>query len=488
MRERKGHRLPNSYTSSFKLHELLMHCEDLPNDVLAGFAHWGLCFLVIQFDVDIGPDLKLIRPSIQFSEDEFRTICFSSLPERPANLSKQTTSSSSFHSFQFKSYTLGNQLVYGSCLFTQLKDAANLNSRGYIQESLVLLSFHEYTHGLFKACLKKIIEYENFTSCPVDQKIPSIDNAIANMSQWPPPNKNAQPLVLPFMGSVFNFSFNHHIIDTKADDDGGDSYYSGMAFEDWSDFIPLLKHNTSFQTVTDIIYLLYERLLLECPIVVYSSSPHLCSGFISFLLSIILPIGYQNRVRDYITLQSLPDNDDKLVTGILGTTNPLVLDNIKQHHDEGAVLSIILYQPTQQQTLNNKPSISKFLANQKSLFTAASTGSDLSASTINRLKASNKTLYKARYLIPSPTTKLNDMDEQSIKLHFSSLTSKLLGPLIQFNEYNFDKDRFLSSFDSLSLPTDLFNSTNALYEFYSSFVQTNNFKSWLKNHKQDIYY
>lgn len=456
----RQHRLPNSYTSSFQLHELLMQSHDLPADVLAGFARWGLCFLVIQFDVDIGPDLKLMRPSIQFSEDDFRTICFSSLPERPAAAAATATATASapsaamhanshsrFHNFRFRAHTLGNQLVHGACLFTQQRDA--VNARGFVQESLVLLSFHEHAHCLFKACLSQVVCYENFTACPLDQKVPCIDNAIANMAQWPAPNPNHGPLALPFLGSVYSFSFSSHPLH----DDNDDSlFYSHQPFASWTELLPLLQHTSL--PATDTLYLLYEHLLLQRPVAVYASAPHLCTGFISCLTSLISPLRYADRIREYITIQSIPEPFEQ---GLLGTTNPLVLDNVEN------ALTIVLHQPT----LAAKPSFSRLFAQQRT------PSLEMSNSLATRIKTTNKLHFKNRLLIPQ--SKLSSAD---IHMHFSSLTSKLLGPLSPFmSSSSFDHNKFLSSLDSLSLPSDIFNSQSSLYDFYNSFLQTQNFKN-----------
>lgn len=440
----RQHRLPNSYTSSFKLHELLMQSHDLPTEVLAGFAHWGLCFLVIQFDVDIGPDLKLMRPSIQFSEDDFRMICFSSLPERPTTASAAKTH---FHNFRFQSYTLGNQLIHGACLFTQQKDP--LNARGYVQESLVLLSFHDNVHCLFKTCLSQIVCHENFTACPLDQKVPCIDNAIANMAQWPVPNPALGTIFLPFLGSVYSFCFNDQPLDDNL-------FYSYQPFESWTNLLPLLQH-TAFP-ITDTLYLLYEHLLLQKPITIYASAPHLCTGFISCLTALISPLRYQERIREYITIQSIPEPFEQ---GLLGTTNPLVLDNIEN------ALTIVLHQPT----LATRPSFSRFFAQQRT------SSLEMSNTLATRIKATNKLHFKSRLLIPQ--SKLTSAD---IQLHFSSLTSKLLGPLSPFmTSSSFDHNKFLSCLDSLSLPSDIFNSQAALYDFYNTFLLTDNFKKISNN-------
>ncbi|KAA8902494.1 hypothetical protein TRICI_005855 [Trichomonascus ciferrii] len=451
----RQHRLPNSYTSSFQLHELLMQSHDLPAEVLAGFARWGLCFLVIQFDVDIGPDLKLMRPSIQFSEDDFRTICFSSLPERPAAAAASAAvrhNNFFFHNFRFRAHTLGNQLVHGACLFTQQRDP--LNVRGFVQESLVLLSFHDYAHSLFKACLSSVVGHENFTACPLDQKIPCIDNAIANMAQWPAPNPALGPLSLPFLGSVYTFSFHNN---NNNDDDDDDSenpvFYSHQPFDSWPHLVTLLQHTT--YPVTETLYLAYEHLLLERPVAVYASAPHLCTGLISCLTTLLAPLRYQDRVREYVTIQSIPEPFEQ---GLLGTTNPLVLDNVEN------ALTIVLHQPT----LATKPSFSRFFAQQRS------SSLEMSNSLASRIKTTNKLHFKNRLL--NPQSKLSPTD---IHLHFSSLTSKLLGPLAPFMSSTtpFDPNKFLSSLDSLSLPSDIFNSKSALYDFYNTFLQTQNFKS-----------
>lgn len=199
--------------------------------------------MVVQFDVEIGPDLKIIQPAVQFTEEDFRAICFSSLPERSS--SKETRCQ--FHSFRFNSTTFRETELHGYSLFSQQKTPSS--SRGYTQESLVIISRLDYPQ-LFNACLqlmadivdhnrefnlsvqdendqiytqvrRKIHDKDGFEDDSsffrkrkhkhspsiqmLDEKLPVIHTAISNISQWPNPDPNSN-LELGFLGTIINLS------------------------------------------------------------------------------------------------------------------------------------------------------------------------------------------------------------------------------------------------------------------------------------------
>lgn len=397
----KKQRIPSSFLSSYKIHELMMesssHNQNLSSDLIEALARWMVCIMVVQFDVEIGPDLKIIQPAIQFTEEDFQAICFSSLPER----SSSKESKSQFHSFRFQSSTFPDTVLHGYALFSQQRSRSS--SRGYIQESLVIVSRLDYPQ-LFNACLqlmadivdhnrefnssveeendmiysqvrRKIHDRDGFiedddssirkrklahstsVNSLLDEKLPIIHTAISNISQWPDPDPNST-LELGFLGTIINLSIplydSSPLLGTIDLDTKSANFHShnvkglskhSVSTSDLTNFScdPKLytQHNAPVITATepsanwdylvnfvsDIsdLYILYEYMLLAKPIVVYSSSPHLCSSFISLLVDLIRPIPYAGRIREYVTIHTCPSDMD---SGIIGVTNPFLVKGI----------------------------------------------------------------------------------------------------------------------------------------------------------------
>lgn len=459
--------------SSYRIHETLVQNFALPESLIKQFNRWALCFLVIQFDVDIGPDLKVIRPALDFCEEEFRIICFSALPERTPGYQTRK-----FHSFRYESSVIGTT-VFGNSLFSQTRDSSRL--RGYLQEALVVLSTSEYP-VLWSKCLELVLSHDQFLSYSLDQKIPILDAAINSIAAWPDPVCN-QTLVLAFLGSVLHF-----IIPQNAATPLTAGEFTNGCVESWSTFLPFLAHDIS------LLYLLYELVLKNYPLIVYSPHPHLCSGFILKLIDLIRPVPYKGRIREYVTIHSCPPNLD---SGITGITNPLLATG----HPSVFVFQLI-----------PKTEPSKEPLQDGDLVTATSSSSEEYHKIKHKIRASNRAISRScifnpdmkflRSLLYMDSSKL----DHAIRFHFATLTSKLLSPLtiyfapvglkLVFNNYAFQKDLKRSAFKELDplfinmQPSSLFAtlarfrpatrpSNPATSLFYSSFVDTANFVAWL---------
>lgn len=357
----------------------------LPESILDGLSRYIHCILVVQFDVDVGPDLKIIRPAIQFSENDFRLICFSSLPERTSDVF--STQPNQFHSFTFISE--GVQL-HGYCMFNQIRDPAR--NRGYLQESTVIIS-HLNNPDLFAKLLLQIVGQDSYVQSDLDHKIPVIDSALSSISQWPDPE--SAKLDLAFLGHVLR---NEQL----------NCPYSTAT--SWGPFL------TRIADVADL-YMAFESLMLNRPMVVYASSPHLCSTFIYSLLSFITPpLCYQNPIREYVTVHSYSENPAS--AELLGIANPFLLQHFKK-------LPFVM-------VLGDASSLSddKLLA---------------------KVRASNKALLKDRLLNPDTKVLANILaisdplqQDHAIKFHFTNLATRLLSPLTMYLDASRD-DKFQHS-------------------------------------------
>jgi hypothetical protein len=465
-------RLPSSFMSSYRIHETLVQNFALPQSLIKDFNRWALCFLVIQFDVDIGPDLKVIRPALDFSEEEFRVICFSALPERtPGYQTRQ------FHSFRYDSTVVGGT-VYGNCLFSQRRDSSRL--RGYLQEALVILTTNAYS-VVWQKCLELLLSHDQFLDYSLDQKIPILDAAINSIATWPDPVYN-ETLEMAFLGSVLQF-----IIPLNPSTPLTAEGFTNGCVESWSSFLPFLSHDLS------LLYLLYELVLMNKPLIIYSPHPHLCSVFILKLVDLIRPVPYNGRIREYVTIHSSPSSLDNGLTGI---TNPLLATG----HPSVFVFQLIP---------KTEPPKEPLLAGSG---VVTSSSSEEHYKIKNLIRNTNKIISRSRVFLPDTRflNSLSSMDpekvDHAIRFHFATLTSKLLAPLtiyftpvgvkLLFNSYTFEKDLKRAIFKDLdSLFVNVQNSpllgtltrlrgspkasnpTTIL--FYSTFVDTNNFVGWL---------
>lgn len=468
-------RLPSSFMSSYRIHEVLVQNFSLPESLISDFNRWALCFLVIQFDVDIGPDLKLIRPALHFSEEEFRIICFSALPEHTPPYE-----TCQFHTFRYDSKVVGST-VHGNCLFSQRRDISRL--RGYLQEALVILSANQYAI-LWNQCLKILFSHEQFLSYSLDQKIPILDSAINGIATWPDPVYN-ESLELAFLGSVMQFI----VPSNPATPLTADAFTNGCV-DPWASFIPLFSDLSQ-------LYLLYELVLLNRPLIVYSQYPHLCSGFILKLIDLIRPVPYNGRIREYVTIHS---SYSSLEEGITGITNPLLLSG-----NSSAVYTFPLLAKEKEKdpgppVPGGPPGMS-------------SSGPDANYEIKNLIRQTNKTISRSRLFSPDSKflNSLTSMDpseiDHAIRFHFATLTSKLIAPLtiyftpvgvrLLFNHYAFEKDLRGGGFKELDQlffnaqsspllttltrlrggPSKVSNSSVAL--FYTGFVTSANFVGWL---------
>lgn len=406
-------RIPSSFTSSYKIHELLMasssHNETLSAALLAALDRWLVCIMLVQFDVEIGPDMKIIQPAVQFTEEDFRAICFSALPERASSNTKEARSQ--FHSFRFESTTFPGTDLMGYALFSQQK--APFTFRGYVQESLVIISRLDYPQ-LFNACLQLMVDVVDHNlefnttvqdendqiysqvrrrihdkdgfeddsisflkrkyptasaSQMLDEKLPVIHTAISNISQWPDPDPNST-LELGFLGTIINLSIPLYmsmpLLGTVDLDTTSVNFHRSANVKHASKFSAstsdlssfscdprlYLPHSPPVITATEPstnwdyminflpnasdLFILYEYMLLAKPIVVYASTPHHCSTFISLLVDLIRPVPYAGRIREYVTIHTCPNDLD---SGITGVTNPFLVRGVQDPNTLVIVLS-----------------------------------------------------------------------------------------------------------------------------------------------------
>lgn len=378
----KKPRIPSTFADSYKIHELMMDTPDmmlLPEQTqpINPLDRWITCALVVRFDVDIGPDLKIIQPAIQLSEEDYRIICFSALPERSSNRETQ----GQFHTFRFESTTFPGVELHGFALFSQQKMPSS--ARGYIQESLVIISKLNYPQ-VFNACLQLMVDGTDNTldhglpspisptspnsNRSIDNKAPVILAAVNDIALWPSPEPNST-LEVTFLGTIINISIPLHesmpLLGTVDLDASSVNFHSmgrksistrplsaspiSLSFDLVPRDAPVITASepaASWDYLIDYIsdvsdlYILYEYMLLAKPIVVYASFPHQCSTFISLLVDLIRPIPYAGRIREYVTMHTCPSQGGlDAEGGIVGVTNPFLVRDVRDDQTLVFVLS-----------------------------------------------------------------------------------------------------------------------------------------------------
>lgn len=376
-------RIPSNFSESYKIHELMTGKRASPQPQV---DNWIMCMMLVQFDHEIGPDFKVIQPSVNFSEQDLRTICFLSLPERSTN--RET--SGQFHTFRFDSSTFPGTELHGFALFSQQRLPSS--QRGYIQESLVIISRHNFVQ-LFNACIQLMRDTINQSKlyAPVSrQPSPSenieeaaviIKEAITDVSNWPLPDPNST-LELPFLGAVINLSIplyesmpllgtveldtssvNFHSMGRNAIPNGqvhsSDSSTDDQLYKQQDALVlsagePAATWDFIINYIPDAsdLYILYEYMLLAKPIVVLASTPNQCSTFISLLVDLIRPIPYAGKIREYLTIHTCPEEGLLPTSGITGVTNPLLLKNCIK--DNKTLVFVLSPSPLQNRAISFK--------------------------------------------------------------------------------------------------------------------------------------
>lgn len=340
-------RIPSSFTSSYKIHESLAveNQLDIPEKTRQLLSRWITCFLVVQFDVDIGPDLKLIAPRVKFAEEDFHTICFSCLPEKTPVEGELREG----HVFRYEDDE--GTTLFGYTLFSQRKDPES--PRGYTQESLVIISEH-YLPRLFITCLETVVteSYLSTNQTMVD-RYPVIETAIELISKWPDPGVDGD---VGFFGDVLSLKWGTHVTHknervktnhvTQATHMVTDTIVPFTRFSSWTHLLPLLAD------VSDL-YTLFEAVLLQRHVTIYASSPHLVSSLVSCILDMVYPMVYPyDQVRDYVTIHTMSTDPTLKITGL---TNPFLLK--KETADDS--LLILLSTSVVNKKLKPRPTINK---------------------------------------------------------------------------------------------------------------------------------
>ena len=219
--------------------------------------------------------------------------------------------------------------------------------------------------------------------------------------------------------------------------------------------------------IGDQLWLVWELLLLNEPLLVISSNPSVSSAAVMFLTQLIAPLEYAADFRPNVIVQ---DADFDQILGqaniIAGTTCPLIENSIQRWPN----VVWIDREPSMEPPVKIKSPIAVKALNALKI--------DYTLTVFSRQErvfARDKEVLK--------TVRDHTATAYGTRRYFWEQTRSFLRPLEQFLEHlqtdSFDKDAFRRFIQRgvLCLKTRRFIKT-AAYGFYERFVETKNFRAW----------
>ncbi|GAA5954973.1 hypothetical protein JCM21900_005952 [Sporobolomyces salmonicolor] len=183
---------------------------------------WILAFVLVDFDIDTGPNLDNAYPPVRFPDAMAQNIAFSSLPEGEMhNLTengycyswripypaedelKRVEKGKGKEIERLPVIDEGDGALHGFVWFAQEKNERL--RRGYSQRSLVLLTHHPHLSGLFASALSILGPLHFKHAATAGTAGGMVETACHNIASWPDPTPGAT-LELPFLGSVLTVS------------------------------------------------------------------------------------------------------------------------------------------------------------------------------------------------------------------------------------------------------------------------------------------
>ncbi|EGG15703.1 hypothetical protein DFA_10545 [Cavenderia fasciculata] len=501
---------------------------------------WMNAFCIVNFDLEIGQTLDYsFPPKLNLKEEEIVNLCFLSFPDSNSHLQGDI-----IYCFKLKYWNQETRLYdyqYGYVFFRQEKN--DRIERGYLQRSVVLLSDEPFV-GLYK----KVIEVVGPLYFQFGETL--LEVAFQNMSNWPE-LKLGQSYELPILGSIFTFHVPYtigapHIIDPILKYSNNTNFQSsvmgsggaggggnGNASTGLSPPLVSVSNLKSidlyccFKNLSTKLWMLWEMVLLNHPIIVMSPSPPISSDCVLALISLISPLNYTGDYRPYFTIHDpdfqkftatnstfhkhsssnnnnnttsssseevdcaeLHNNINGTPSTILGVTNPFFLKAL------GHWPTTVIIGPTQRFGKSVESSASSM---KKTLsFSRDSDAKERVVSEYKPLTSPDKTILKK---ISSGDLENNNNNE-SLRKHFLQLTLNFLIPLERYfasllplaktisvfqrppRLKDFDQEEFLNKLEGDD-ETYVIDSKTKEIELYKKFLESSNFENWLENKRKE---
>ncbi|KAI5478196.1 hypothetical protein MNV49_005363 [Pseudohyphozyma bogoriensis] len=363
--------------------------HDLDDDTLRKLRRWVVGFALVEFDLELGPDLSSVYPPFEgadsLTEEVSANIAFSSLPEGSSTMEKKQ--GGYVYSWRIprsmskgKDAGSGNRDWHGFVYFYQ-EQSSHLR-RGYSQRSLVLITHLPSYPGLFSTLISTLgplhfrsqtphssptmstnassFSHNSFQS-PLSASEPSpraedgiaaLEAAVRNIASWPDPTPGTS-LELPFLGTARTFELPlrgrpqwYNPLSGGGGGGAGRRSASGSSSLKSStssilpslppmvpSSLPLLPLSSTFLSTHlsfSKIILLWELVLLGEPVVVFGGDVRTGSELVEGMRGFVRPIEFKGDWRPYFHIH---DKDFKSVLGavkippglLLSFTNPLIL-------------------------------------------------------------------------------------------------------------------------------------------------------------------
>ncbi|KAK4699375.1 hypothetical protein P7C70_g6887, partial [Phenoliferia sp. Uapishka_3] len=489
--------------------------KEAEDGVVRRMRRWLVAFAVVEFDLDLGPDLISLYPPTPLSPALQSNIAFSSLPEGDMPTAGAHTYSWTIPIPRTEVEDRDEGVakdrlpdvdgnLYGFVYFVQEKNV--LLRRGYSQRSLVLITHQPSLVGLFTNTLS-ILGPLYFKHGSETGGV--LETACYNVAAWPDLVEGST-LDLPLLGSMQSVAIplsgqpqwpltskpNHQPVIAAS--------------------IPLTPLTTSFHasvlSFTKVL-LLWELLLLGEPILVFSNDPRTGSELVHHLRNIIRPIVFSGDCRPYFHIHdhdfariaaagkvrlshflSVPSKFDSEYAQppsgtLVASTNPLVLTTLKHWpHVLRATAGNKVDSKPAGLTTERKRHVKKDSAVAKAVDRAFSNGDYLECDALLFKHLATLTeqfltpLNRYFGTLPSNSTYVTVLPTRArLPLTLCPLSSLSNPPLSR----SFQPSSFLASLKAHGTPL-LFRATNVSSaagttseRFYLRFLTSPNFASWL---------
>ncbi|CAE6352562.1 unnamed protein product [Rhizoctonia solani] len=298
--------------------------EPFQADKLPQLNRWILSVAVVDFDLDIGPVVAKLYPSIKLDAPDRENIAFSSFPDTTLfDTGTQT------HSFKIRlsqpiransgESVREHGLLYGYASFMQRKDPAS--KRGYLQRSVVFLTHLPWV-GLFDNAIS-IFGPMFFTHGSA-----MLQSGCLNICNWPD----------PVLGSSIELGLLGSVIMTEVPRSNDEQQVATLAKSQDTMTVATLPPQPVLPLLVeslDKLWTLWECLVLCDPILVFAPSPSISSAIVWWLRDLMRPIPFAGDIRPYFHIH---DRDfPVLITKnaprpglIIGVTNPY-FENVCKH-------------------------------------------------------------------------------------------------------------------------------------------------------------
>ncbi|KAL7413136.1 hypothetical protein BDY24DRAFT_341111 [Mrakia frigida] len=304
---------------------------------------WAEAFVVVNFNLDVGPEVERCVPERRWGIGVGENIAFSSFPDTTLfneghlswsfKLNDPLPNPSASSSSSSSSTALGEEeldpnggegggqqegRLFGFVLFLQKRDGKI--KRGYFQKSLVLLTPLPYP-SLFTNIVS-FLAPKFFAEGPR-----VLEAACREIASWPAPTPGAT-LSLPLLGTTFNVQLpspnqSSQLVRTSLAPSSASSSTISLILAS----LPRTPPLKLLGSILPSLWLIWECLILAEPLLCIAPDPRTCSELVWWLRDFIRPLPPGGDIRPYFHIHDasfpLLVNSHQPPPGtVLGVTNP----------------------------------------------------------------------------------------------------------------------------------------------------------------------